>query len=966
MGNASSQFSPPPTSNEGSASKGSEVCDVQEQSKRRSPSMSHSDVLEEAWPPTSMLSQTNGLCTPQSNEDDAAASAQLLAESSPTQFHPQHHPKQGKRKHKKRRRSVLEASSDAGNLQNGFRDISTNGSQKLRRVGEKEKTIVPSSSIPQSIYSLDDIDENEEGLASLFQEYETQASQPRSPFSQPPKSNVGDSPIFSQALIDPALLDQPLQPVYDEAAESGRSKQKRKWQYDSNALEVSVEPESLNGRGQHAFEIDFQAFDDIFANEELQSANPFNKESGDDLPIGTEPHARGVLSYQSDEYLPEDPDSSPTPNSQRPGKLPRILSGGKAQKRQRMEMLNSLDSQVPIYVSPYADNEGQQDRVLPGLEDMQLRSSSEIPYSRPTEWRNDDTTLALQDTPPKEALPPPLPTRTKTRGNKRQQGGRKGKDYKPSLQELSDKGGMFRDDEIKVLEAFRDRYCDQEETSEHRFNELIHSNIRGNHEVMRLFHLIYDEIPYRTHQSITRFCRRHFHNYAVRGAWTASDDEKLRNAVAKKGKAWQLIGATIGRFPEDCRDRYRNYLVNSEQRKKAQWTHEETRNLVKAVDDAIRSLREARLRAKEEQYEGRDAPESDPESNEEIQNSKFINWPMVSERMGGTRSRLQCAYKWNSLKNADRDFYLGVIRRLENGKGLNNRAGSELSKHWRLNRAMKKLRNMKAGDRYDFLQVFADCDASSEASIPWQTLGTPEFRERWSTVDMKAALETFKREVPRSEGMSYQEVVNRVYTRLIAENPYAIDERWDPEVHGDINKIEKGTRREQRERDKNRRGKLESGEARRLRMEQQSGRAPRVKSEIFVDSDDAEEDGIEKRIDNITNRDGDDSAREETPSRPEDPEDESQEVSESPGIQRHFEAHDRASQSEEGSVRDSSPRNGSSVNASLDTENAQATPEPEEEDAEDYESDDSLFNDKDVDGSIDGGLMSRMQLLRET
>ncbi|KAL8713969.1 MAG: hypothetical protein Q9220_002115 [cf. Caloplaca sp. 1 TL-2023] len=937
----------------------SKECDVQGGSRRRALRMSDPELLDEAYPPPPVLPRTDGLYTPQSNSDDAAASAQLLAESSPALCHFSPHVVQGKKKHKKGRRSVLEASSDAGNLQNGFREVSTGRSQKLHRVSETDKTTTYSSDLPQQTYSLDDIDENEEGLASLFEEYETQASQPRSPFNHPPESIVEDSPVFNQALIDPALIDQPLQPVYGEAADVRRGKQKRKWRYGTDTLDVSVEPESPNGRGQHALEIDFQAFDDIFANEELQSANPFNEESGNDLPNGTEPHARDVLSNQSDEYLPQNLDSSPTPKSQRPGKLPRILSRDRAQKRKRTEVANPSDSQVPTYMRPCAANEGQQDRVLPGLEDVQLRSSSEIPYSRTAEWLDDEATLAPQDTPSKETLPPPLLNRSKSRGNKKQRGGKKGKDYKPPLQELSDKGGMFRDDEIKVLEAFRDNYCEQEDTSKHYFNELIHSNIRGNHEVKRLFHLIYDEIPYRTHQSIQRFCRRHFHNYSARGAWTASDDEVLMNAVAKKGKSWQLVGAMISRFPEDCRDRYRNYLVNPEQQKKAPWTHEETRRLVKAVDDAKRSLREARLREKEEKYEGRDAPEPDPESDEEIQDTKLINWPMVSERMGGTRSRLQCAYKWNQLKHVDRDYYHRVNRRLEAGREVNNKTGSERSKPWRLNRATKKLRNMKIGDRYDFLQVLADCDAPSEGSIPWKTLGTSKFRERWSTVDMKAALEIFKKEVPHSEGKSYQEVVNRVYTRLMAENPYEIEERWDPESHGDINKTEKKeTRREKQERNKSKRGKLESGEAQRQRMEQRSGKAPKIKSELFVDSDDAEEDGVE----NYGGRDHD--WGEDTTPRLADSE-EAQEVLESPGSSRHSEAHGRASQSEEGSAYNPSPWEGSAISASLDTEITQATPEPEEDDVSDCESDDSLFNDTNNDGSDDDGLVNRMQLLRK-
>ncbi|KAL8700300.1 MAG: hypothetical protein Q9201_005519 [Fulgogasparrea decipioides] len=797
-------------------------------------------MLKESWPRT-----------PQSLEDNVAASSQPLDEtpliqdpSTPTALNRSNDPtnclasrrnKEDRRK-KQRRQSALGASPDAGNTQPGPTRFSPQESSKRVKANETDGSLASSSGTPRAAFNLDDIDENEEGISSLFREYQTLATQLESPLANSPELNTYEVSSFGQDLIDPVLVNQSTEAVH---ADGKKHKGKRRKHSGSDAFGVGAEQELLNGTGQHAFDIDFEAFDEIFANEGMQLANPFNEDSGHDLPNGTEPHTDNLGVGQVADRATTRPDIDTVQVYQRSGKLPRVPSGRRPHKRRRMEVPNSLDSQIPTYISPYAPNQGQQDRVLPGLEDMQARSSSEIPCSQPLD-RPSGASRAKSNAHLTQTPPPRLKHPSKPLGNKKQRGGKKGKDYNPPLAELSEKGGMFSNDEIAILETFRDRYCEEEETSKRRFNELIQSTIRGNHEVTRLFHLIYEELPYRTRQSVSRFCRRHFHNYNVRGAWTDADDEDLKRAVAEKGKSWIAVGAMIDRFPEDCRDRYRNYLVNEDKRNRESWSYEEVCKLAKAVDDCMRLLREERLQAKEEKYKGREMPESEPDSDQEVQDMKLINWQVVSERMGGTRSRLQCSYKWNHLKQADRIYYLRVIRRLEKGKGLKSKAELRESESWRLKRAYKKLKNMKTGDRHDFLRAFADCSAPTEDNIPWLSLGSAELRARWSTADLKAALKVFKKEVPGSESMNYHDVINRVYTQLLVENPGQFEDRWDPEKHGDVNKPKgRQPRRKQPSQNLTKRDELESKEARRQRIQQRkSGEEGKIKSKLFIDSDD--------------------------------------------------------------------------------------------------------------------------------
>lgn len=841
MGNTSSQLGPPPSGIEKRTQR-SKSKDVKKRRKsRHSSSSGDQDGVEESTP-ASTLSKKSRPPTPDSMQDHVAASAQLLAESSSipsflTPVTPDRSdvPMNGlesnqwkeDEKMRTRKSSALEPSLNAAKLQLTSRDIIA---QECSGTGTGlDGSVDNTRPSAQATFSLDDIDENDASLASLFREYETQHSLRGSSIIDELEI-AGDGPLpFAQEVTDPKVANEPF---------SRKGQRRCKWRSGSDVSDIDPEQEYPSGTGQHAFEIDFAAFDEIFANEGMQLANPFNEGSDHDLLNGTEPFEESLVG-QADEEAVSDMDADFAHENRRNGTLPRITSIHQPRKRRRLEIPNSCDSQIPVYVSPYAPNEGQQDRVLPGLEDRQAQSSSEVPFSNALHLSHRTNSSPVTQRR-KRTPPPPLEKPSKPRGNKKQRGGKKGKDYNPSLQEVSEKGGMFLDSEIEQLEAFRDHYCEENNEQHERFNELIQSNIRGNPEVTRLYMAIHDELPYRTRQSVIRFCRRHFHNFVARGKWTEEDDNLLRDAIAKKGTSWKAVGAMIERFPEDCRDRYRNYLISGKNRNTDSWSHEEIRNLVKAVDFCMRLLQEQRRQAREEKYEGYDMPQSESESDQEVRDMKLINWQVVSERMGGTRSRLQCSGKWSHLKNEDRIQHRQEIRGLE--KRLKPKAYGEGSGSWRLRRAMKKLKNMKPGDKYEFLQAFADCGAPLEKDIRWMTLGSKEFRARWSVMDFKAALEVFKTQVPGSDRMSYQEVVNRVLTKLIAEDPDGFEDQWDPDVDGDVNQVRKHpSRREQGER--------------RLWIAQNPGQSSRFKSKEYVDSiEDEEVADVASRADNGESR----------------------------------------------------------------------------------------------------------------
>jgi Myb-like DNA-binding protein REB1 len=127
-------------------------------------------------------------------------------------------------------------------------------------------------------------------------------------------------------------------------------------------------------------------------------------------------------------------------------------------------------------------------------------------------------------------------------------------------------------------------------------------------------------LPYRLRALVYKHVRRQFHVFEVRGKWTPAEDEYLRKLAATKEGNWKEIGEVMGRMPEDCRDRWRNYIKCGDNRVLNKW--------LEAEEDKLREIVNELLAGKKE---------------------SVLNWTVVSEKMNGVRLRIQCRYKWNKL-----------------------------------------------------------------------------------------------------------------------------------------------------------------------------------------------------------------------------------------------------------------------------------------------------------------------------
>lgn len=193
-----------------------------------------------------------------------------------------------------------------------------------------------------------------------------------------------------------------------------------------------------------------------------------------------------------------------------------------------------------------------------------------------------------------------------------------------SLPENATKGPrLFSPEEIQAVDHFINGYCHIHKLSREDICHRIWSNDRKKDNFWESLTRI---LPYRSRASVYKHVRRQYHVFEVRAKWDKKDDEILRSLASTKEGNWKEIGDAMGRMPEDCRDRWRNYVKCGDNRVLNKWSEEEERKLKDIVSDMLENS-----------------------NAENKRKGNAINWTVVSERMDGIRSRIQCRYKWNKL-----------------------------------------------------------------------------------------------------------------------------------------------------------------------------------------------------------------------------------------------------------------------------------------------------------------------------
>ena len=322
--------------------------------------------------------------------------------------------------------------------------------------------------------------------------------------------------------------------------------------------------------------------------------------------------------------------------------------------------------------------------------------------------------------------------------------------------------GPFTETEKAVIDRFVTDFNNQYNLSQEAFNSLIQNKDRKLDELSRaLWTSLYTVLPRRDHKAMQRHMRRRFHNFTKRGEWTPEEDEQLKALHEINPAKWKWIGEQIGRMAEDCRDRWRNYVVCGESRRTDHWSTREEQDLSIAVEECSREIKNAaKERAKQQQLAFRE--DQDWVSQ--------INFNTVSERLGFQRSRLQCLQHWKALQI--RELQGKSKRRVNVNKS--NAKQSDPHKTAQLNYDSK----MRIGDKYQILLDLRNLGIAAEADIRW-TILAQKSPMRWSAADWKYAWLRMKELAERPA--DFPDIVVQIMNRFEKEHSEeALEVKYDP------------------------------------------------------------------------------------------------------------------------------------------------------------------------------------------
>ncbi|KAH3671446.1 hypothetical protein WICMUC_004627 [Wickerhamomyces mucosus] len=266
-------------------------------------------------------------------------------------------------------------------------------------------------------------------------------------------------------------------------------------------------------------------------------------------------------------------------------------------------------------------------------------------------------------------------------------------------------GKMFSKEETDAIDRFIVEFCKINGMTRRQICERVWANERKKDDFWELLNRV---LPYRSRASIYKHVRRSYHIFDVRGKWTLEEDATLGRLANEKNGQWKEIGATMGRMPEDCRDRWRNYVKCGNNRASNKWSIEEENKLKQIISEIY---------------------------NLSGQNST-INWTVVSEKMGGTRSRIQCRYKWNKILKRD---------------------------------ATERAQTIDINDRIWLLTKLKESQYLSEGEFDWNAISLSHSKGYWQGEDFKICYEKMKSSVRDFKKKSTKDIIESLLNELMQD-----------------------------------------------------------------------------------------------------------------------------------------------------------------------------------------------------
>jgi len=268
-------------------------------------------------------------------------------------------------------------------------------------------------------------------------------------------------------------------------------------------------------------------------------------------------------------------------------------------------------------------------------------------------------------------------------------------------------GKMFSKEEIEAIDKFIIDYCQINNMTRKQICERVWSNERKKDDFWESLHKV---LPYRTRASVYKHVRRSYHIFDVRGKWTSEEDLILGRLAQEKDGQWKLIGQEMGRMPEDCRDRWRNYVKCGNNRAQNKWSDEEELKLKQVIGEILTQQT------------------SNP--------TPIINWTLVSEKMGGTRSRIQCRYKWNKILKRD---------------------------------ALSRAQTIDLNDRVWILTKLQELRFLPENEIDWDALASIHPKNFWTGIDFKICFEKMRSSIRDFKKKNILEISSLLLSDLVQD-----------------------------------------------------------------------------------------------------------------------------------------------------------------------------------------------------
>ncbi|KAG8157828.1 hypothetical protein KVR01_012490 [Diaporthe batatas] len=286
----------------------------------------------------------------------------------------------------------------------------------------------------------------------------------------------------------------------------------------------------------------------------------------------------------------------------------------------------------------------------------------------------------------------------------------------------------------QVVDQFRRSYdMDQQEV-----NAMIHERPQYTNPMHKEFwEGAVAAIPKRSRKQIVERTRRLYNNFVGRGRWTTVQKEELHELFQKHGTKFVVISGLINRDQKDIRDYWRNHYVVFEQQRKYYWKSDETEKLKQAVEEALHKIRIQR--ENNDQFRPRPRAKG-------LDDESLLDWQQISSAIGLIRSRQQCRWKWQEMKDKGA---VGEENEHLPKPAPESRTINGVSEA--LANAREDYRLMSDEEKVQLIEAIHDSGAASDSKIPWKSLVDERFRKKWRRPTLKLVWFRLRKQVPNHE-----------------------------------------------------------------------------------------------------------------------------------------------------------------------------------------------------------------------